>query len=61
LSRRTALVLILFFIGLAFVAVTILADFVMRLGQYEPHYYEPKDLQREEHLKQLEKLQKRPF
>lgn len=60
-GRRTVLLIFLLFIGLAYVAVTILANFVMKLGQYEPHYYEPKDFQREEHLEQPEKLQKRPF
>ncbi len=58
---RTVLLILLLFIGLVYVTVTILADFVMKLGQYGPHYYEPKDLQREEHLEQPEKLQKKSF
>jgi len=58
LSRRTALVLILLFIGLAFVAVAIVADFLLKTGRYGLQYYEPKDFQREEYLKQLEKMEK---
>ncbi|MBI3989055.1 MAG: hypothetical protein HY347_05505 [candidate division NC10 bacterium] len=64
ISRRTALVLLLLFIGLVFVAVAIVADFLIKTGRYGPKYYEPKDFQREEHLEQLEhleKLKKRSF
>ena len=57
-SRRTTLALILLLIGLAFVAVTIVADFFMKTAQYSPQYYEPKDIQREEHIEQLEQLEK---
>lgn len=48
LSRGTALVLILIFLGLAYLSVTLFADFVMTLGQYAPQYYEPKDFARED-------------
>ncbi|MFN3476313.1 MAG: hypothetical protein ACK4Z6_01985 [Candidatus Methylomirabilales bacterium] len=59
LSRRTVLAILLLFIGLAFVAVAIVADFLTKTGRYGPHYYEPKDFQREEYLKQLEQVEKR--
>ncbi len=64
LSRRTALLILLFFLGLIWVAVTLMADFFMKTGRYGPRYYEPKDFQREEHIEQLEqmeKLKKRSF
>ncbi len=55
LSRRTALLILFLFLGLAYVSVTLLADFFTRLGRYAPQYYEPKDFQREEVLETREK------
>ena len=48
LSRRTWLLVVLAFLGLIYVGVTVVADFVMKIGRYAPQYYEPKDVQRED-------------
>ena len=47
LSRRAWLLVFLVFLGLAYVAVTVVGDFVMEIGRYAPQHYEPKDVQRE--------------
>lgn len=46
-SRRTWLLAILVFLGFVVVGTTVVADFLMKLAQYAPQYYEPKDFQRE--------------
>lgn len=51
---RTTLLALLAFIGLAYVSVTVLADFFTKLGQHAPQYYEPKDFEREEHSRKLQ-------
>lgn len=48
LSRRTLVLVLLVFLGLAFVSVTLVADFVLKISGYAPWYYEPKDFEREE-------------
>lgn len=46
LRRRTALLILLIFVGVAYVSVTFLADFLTTLDRYAPRYYEPKDFER---------------
>jgi hypothetical protein len=48
LSGRTWLLTMLAFVGLAYLGVTVVADFVMKIRQYAPQWYEPRDFQREE-------------
>lgn len=48
LSRRAWLLVVLVFLGLVYVGVTVVGDFVMTIGRYAPQYYEPKDVQRED-------------
>ncbi|MBI3454378.1 MAG: hypothetical protein HY002_01135 [Candidatus Rokubacteria bacterium] len=50
ISRRTALVILFVFIGLALLSATLLADFLATLGGYRVDQYEPKDFQREEYM-----------
>lgn len=45
---RTWLLIIFIFLGAAYVSVTVLADFFVKLGEYSSQYYEPKDSPREE-------------
>lgn len=39
---------ILVFVGLLYMGVSMLADMVVQLSQYQPQFYEPKDFSREE-------------
>jgi len=39
---------------LIYVGATVMSDFMTKLVQYEPQYYEPKDFPREEFLKRME-------
>ena len=55
LSLRAALLIILLFLALAYVSVTIVADFFTRQGQYAPRYYEPKESERQQMLESQEK------
>jgi len=41
-------------LALIYVGTTVMADFIVRLDQYRPRYYEPKDFPREEFLKRME-------
>ncbi len=56
-GRRTWLLVVLGFLGLLYVGTAVIADFLVRLGQYWPQYYEPRDFEREELLK--EKMEKK--
>lgn len=47
-SGRTWLLTMLAFVGLVYLGVTVVADFVMKIRQYAPQWYEPRDFQREE-------------
>lgn len=46
-SGRSALLIFLLFVGLAYLSVTVLTDFFATLGRYTPQYYEPKDSARQ--------------
>ena len=48
LRRRTLVLILLVFLGLAFVSVTLVAEFVLKSTGYAPDFYEPKDFEREE-------------
>ncbi|MFQ5848928.1 MAG: hypothetical protein ACE5IQ_14800 [Candidatus Methylomirabilales bacterium] len=47
MSCRATLLVLLALIALAVVSVTLLGDFITKMGQYDPQYYEPKDYQRQ--------------
>lgn len=53
-GRRTWLLALLVFLALIYVGTTVMSDFMTKLVQYEPQYYEPKDFPREEFLKKME-------
>jgi hypothetical protein len=46
-SGRSALLIFLLFVGLAYLSVTVLTEFFATLGRYTPQYYEPKDSARQ--------------
>lgn len=49
LSGRSWMVALVVFLALMVVA-TLIGDFLLKFGGYGPHYYEPKDFQREEQV-----------
>ena len=48
LSHRTWLLAGLAFVVLVYLGATVVADFVMKIREYAPQWYEPRDFQREE-------------
>lgn len=48
LSRRAWLFVVLAFLGLVYVAVTVVGEFVVKTTQYAPELYELKDLRKED-------------
>lgn len=60
LSRRAALLILLAFLGLAFLSVTVLSEFVVTLSGYRFQQYEPKDFQREELMERAAKPPRGP-
>lgn len=47
LRRRTWLLVFLAFLGLIYLGATVVADFVMKIGEYTAPRYEPRDFSRE--------------